>query len=58
MKDLPQEIQDKIHFDLAYKYFGNGIYHENYTGGENLMHENIKENTEFFKSCERFVAKG
>lgn len=50
MKDLPQEMQDKVHFDLAYKYFGQGIHHESYTSGENLMHENIKANTEFLKA--------
>lgn len=50
IKDLPKEMQNKINFDLAYKYFGNSIHHESYTGGENLMHENIKANTEFLKS--------
>ncbi|EPL4222727.1 TPA: hypothetical protein ACVB6Z_003003 [Acinetobacter baumannii] len=47
---LPTELKDKIRFDLAYKYFGNGIHHESYTGGENLMHENIKANTDFIKA--------
>ncbi|EOQ65387.1 hypothetical protein F935_00231 [Acinetobacter calcoaceticus ANC 3811] len=47
---LPKELKDKIRFDLAYKYFGNGIHHESYTGGENLMHENIKANTDFIKA--------
>ena len=46
---MPKEMKDKIRFDLAYKYFGNGIHHDSYTGGENLMHENIKANTEFMK---------
>ncbi|WP_216070257.1 hypothetical protein [Acinetobacter soli] len=46
---MPKEMKDKIRFDLAYKYFGNGIHHDSYTGGENLMHENIKANTEFVK---------
>ena len=40
-------MKEKIRFDLAYKYFGNGIHHESYTGGENLMHENMKANTDF-----------
>ncbi|WP_143222601.1 hypothetical protein [Acinetobacter silvestris] len=57
MKDLPQEMQDKIHFDLAYKYFGNGIHHESYTGGENLMHENIKANTDFIKAVKDLSPK-
>jgi len=47
---LPTELKDKIRFDLAYKYFGNGIHHESYTGGENLMHENMKANTDFIKA--------
>ncbi|WP_323125913.1 hypothetical protein [Acinetobacter nosocomialis] len=47
---LPIELKDKIRFDLAYKYFGNGIHHESYTGGENLMHENMKANTDFIKA--------
>lgn len=50
MAGMPNEMKDKIRFDLAYKYFGNGIHHDSYTGGENLMHENIKANTEFLKS--------
>ncbi len=47
---LPTELKDKIRFDLAYKYFGNSIHHESYTGGENLMHENMKANTDFIKA--------
>lgn len=47
---LPTELKDKIRFDLAYKYFGNGLHHESYSGGENLMHENIKANTDFIKA--------
>lgn len=50
MAGMPNEMKEKIRFDLAYKYFGNGIYHESYTGGENLMHENIKANTDFIKA--------
>ncbi|WP_227556524.1 hypothetical protein [Acinetobacter courvalinii] len=50
IEPLPEEMQNKIRFDLAYKYFGNSIHHESYTGGENLMHENMKANTEFLKS--------
>lgn len=50
MKGMPDDMQDKIRFDLAYKYFGNGIHHESYTGGENLMHENIKANTDFIRA--------
>lgn len=49
MEGMPDEMKEKIRFDLAYKYFGNGIHHDSYTGGENLMHENIKANTEFVK---------
>lgn len=49
MEGMPDEMKEKIRFDLAYKYFGNGIHHDSYTGGENLMHENIKANTEFMK---------
>lgn len=47
MVGLPEEMKEKIRFDLAYKYFGNGIHHESYSGGENLMHENMKANTDF-----------
>ncbi|MDC5398521.1 hypothetical protein NRA60_14295 [Acinetobacter baumannii] len=47
MVGLPEEMKEKIRFDLAYKYFGNGIHHESYTGGENMMHENMKANTDF-----------
>lgn len=57
IQDLPQEMQDKIHFDLAYKYFGNSIHHESYTGGENLMHENIKANTDFIKAVKDLTPK-
>lgn len=49
MEGMPNEMKEKIRFDLAYKYFGNGIHHDSYTSGENLMHENIKANTEFMK---------
>lgn len=49
MEGMPDEMKEKIRFDLAYKYFGNGIHHDSYTSGENLMHENIKANTEFMK---------
>ncbi|MCF0262977.1 hypothetical protein KW868_00615 [Acinetobacter guillouiae] len=47
MEGMPDEMKEKLRFDLAYKYFGNGIRHDSYTGGENLMHENIKANTDF-----------
>ncbi|MGQ1606327.1 hypothetical protein ACT438_11285 [Acinetobacter baumannii] len=47
IEPLSIELQDKIRFDLAYKYFGNSIHHESYTGGENLLHENMKANTDF-----------
>ncbi|TCB68685.1 hypothetical protein [Acinetobacter sp. ANC 4178] len=57
IKELPQDMQDKVHFDLAYKYFGNGIHHESYTGGENLMHENIKANTDFIKAVKDLTPK-
>ncbi|WP_017389868.1 hypothetical protein [Acinetobacter calcoaceticus] len=50
MEGMPDEMKEKIRFDLAYKYFGNGIHHESYMGGENLMHENIKANTDFIKA--------
>ncbi|MEI1682327.1 hypothetical protein V8P49_14050 [Acinetobacter baumannii] len=50
MEGMPEEMKEKIRFDLTYKYFGNGIHHESYTGGENLMHENIKANTDFIKA--------
>ncbi|ENX62948.1 hypothetical protein F885_00947 [Acinetobacter higginsii] len=50
IESLPEEMRNKIRFDLAYKYFGNSIHNDSYTGGENLMHENIKANTEFLKS--------
>lgn len=50
MEGMPDEMKEKIRFDLAYKYFGNGIHHDSYTGGENLMHENIKANTDFIKA--------
>lgn len=57
MIGLPNELKEKIRFDLAYKYFGNGIHHESYTGSENLMHENIKANTEFFKVVKDLTPK-
>lgn len=44
---LPTEMSEKFQFDMGYKYFGNHINHESYTSGENLMHENIKANTDF-----------
>lgn len=50
MEGMSEEMKDKIRFDLAYKYFGSGIHHESYTGGENLMHENIKANTDFIRA--------
>lgn len=50
MEGMSDEMKEKIRFDLAYKYFGNGIHHESYTGGENLMHENIKTNTDFIRA--------
>ncbi|MDH2564815.1 hypothetical protein [Acinetobacter baumannii] len=50
MEGMTDEMKEKLRFDLAYKYFGNGIHHESYNGGENLMHENIKANTDFLKS--------
>ncbi|MEI1738485.1 hypothetical protein V8Q08_12865 [Acinetobacter baumannii] len=49
MSGMSPELKEKIRFDLAYKYFGNGIHPDSYTSGENLMHENIKANTDFFK---------
>ncbi len=57
MEGMPEEMQEKIRFDLAYKYFGNGIHHESYTGGENLMHENIKANTDFIKAVKDLTPK-
>ncbi len=54
---LPDEMKDKIRFDLTYKYFGNGIHHESYTGGENLMHESIKANTDFIKAMKDLSPK-
>lgn len=50
MEGMSEEMKEKIRFDLTYKYFGNGIHHESYTGGENLMHENIKANTDFIRA--------
>lgn len=50
MAGMSFELKEKIRFDLAYKYFGNGIHHDSYTSGENLMHENIKANTDFIRS--------
>ena len=57
MEGMPEEMKEKIRFDLAYKYFGNGIHHESYTGGENLMHENIKANTDFIKAMKDLPPK-
>lgn len=57
MEGMPEEMKEKIRFDLAYKYFGNGIHHESYTGGENLMHENIKANTDFIKAVKDLTPK-
>ncbi|MEN8549715.1 hypothetical protein ABFW07_10510 [Acinetobacter soli] len=49
LNSMPDGMREKIRFDLAYKYFGSSIHHDSYTSGENLMHENIKANTEFVK---------
>lgn len=57
MEGMPEEMKEKIRFDLAYKYFGNSIHHESYTGGENLMHENIKANTDFIKAVKDLSPK-
>lgn len=57
MEGMSDEMKAKIRFDLAYKYFGNGIHHESYTGGENLMHENIKANTDFIKAVKDLSPK-
>lgn len=57
MLGMPEEMKEKIRLDLAYKYFGNGIHHESYTGGENLMHENIKANTDFIKAVKDLTPK-
>jgi len=57
MEGMPEEMKEKIRFDLAYKYFGNSIHHETYTGGENLMHENIKANTDFIKAVKDLSPK-
>lgn len=57
MEGMSDEMKEKIRFDLAYKYFGNGIHHESYTGGENLMHENIKANTDFIKAVKDLSPK-
>lgn len=57
MEGMPDEMKEKIRFDLAYKYFGNGIHHEIYTGGENLMHENIKANADFIKAVKDLSSK-
>ena len=57
IETLPNEMKEKIRFDLTYKYFGNGIHHESYTGGENLMHENIKANTDFIKAVKDLTPK-
>lgn len=54
---MPEEMKNKIRFDLSYKYFGNGIHQKSYTGGENLMHENIKANTDFIRAMkDKFTA--
>ncbi|TEU26361.1 hypothetical protein E2R16_14850 [Acinetobacter seifertii] len=50
ISSLPSEMKQKFRFDMGYKYFGNHINHESYTSGENLMHENIKANTDFIKA--------
>lgn len=57
IETLPKEMKEKIRFDLTYKYFGNGIHNESYTGGENLMHENIKANTDFIKAVKDLTSK-
>lgn len=57
MEGMSEEMKEKIRFDLAYKYFGNGIHHESYTGGENLMHENIKANTDFIRAVKDLTPK-
>ena len=57
MEGMSEEMKEKSRFDLAYKYFGNGIHHESYTGGENLMHENIKANTDFIKAVKDLSTK-
>lgn len=57
MEGMSEEMKEKIRFDLAYKYFGNAIHHESYTGGENLMHENIKANTDFIKAVKDLTPK-
>lgn len=53
MQGMSDDLQEKIRFDLAYKYFGLGIGHDSYKEGENLMHENIKANTEFLKTIKK-----
>ncbi|NNH78274.1 hypothetical protein HLH17_11455 [Acinetobacter sp. ANC 5380] len=50
IEPLPQETQDKIRFDLAYKYFGNNIEVSKHNDESNLMAESIKANTEFLKA--------
>ncbi|WP_151810384.1 hypothetical protein [Acinetobacter bereziniae] len=57
MEGMSDEMKEKIRFDLAYKYFGNGIHHDSYTSGENLMHENIKANTDFIKAVKDLSPK-
>ncbi|MDA3440037.1 hypothetical protein MJ046_06745 [Acinetobacter bereziniae] len=57
MAGMSNEMKEKIRFDLAYKYFGNGIHHDSYTSGENLMHENIKANTDFIKAVKDLPPK-
>lgn len=55
---LPSEMRQKFRFDMGYKYFGNHINHESYTSGENLMHENIKANTDFIKAINDLKTPG
>lgn len=57
MEGMPDEMKEKVRFDLAYKYFGNSIHHQCYTDGENLMHENIKANTDFIKAVKDLSPK-
>ncbi|MCV2441905.1 hypothetical protein [Acinetobacter bereziniae] len=47
---LPNDLQEKIKFDLAYKYFGREINSEGYASSANLINESIKSNTEFLKA--------
>lgn len=53
IQSFSQEVQDKIRFDLTYKYFGrdyNSNNNGNDKGSDNFMAENIKANTEFLKA--------